>query len=327
MRAVLITRPGGVDVLEMGDVATPHTGPNQILVRVHATAVNRADIMQRRGNYPAPAGVHPDIPGLEYAGEVVDASNGDGRWAIGDRVMGLVSGASYAEYIVTHEDEALPVPASLSYAEAAAVPEAFLTAHDALSARLGMREDETILIHAVASGVGTAASQLAKRMGCRVFGTARSAWKLERVREYGVDVAIDVAAQNFVDVVKAETNGHGVDAIADLVGGSYLTPNVQALAQLGRIVVIGLVAGARSELDMRLLLNKRATIVGTVLRARSPGEKIEVARAFMRDCADWLESGAVRPVIDQVLPMSEVREAHRIVEANENVGKVVLEII
>jgi NADPH:quinone reductase len=242
------------------------------------------------------------------------------RWHSGDRVMGLVGGGAYAEHIVTHEDEAMRIPEAMSFEDAAAIPEAFLTAHDALHARLGLEPGETVLIHAVASGVGTAASQLAKALGCFVLGTARTAWKLERVKELGVDVAIDVAQSNFVDVARKHTAGRGVDVIVDLVGGNYLTPNVQAIAPLGRIAVVGLVAGAVAPLDMRMLLNKRATIVGTVMRARSLEEKIEVARAFIRDGLPLLENGRVRAVIDKVLPMEEAAEAHRIVEANENVG-------
>jgi NADPH:quinone reductase len=324
MRAVVITQPGDPAVLQIGDVATPQPGPNQIRVRVHAAGVNRADVMQRRGNYPPPAGIHAGIPGLEYAGEVELRGDGATRWQIGDRVMGLIGGASYAEFVVVHEDEAMPVPVALSLEEAASVPEAFLTAFDALDARLGVRADEIVLIHAVASGVGTAASQLAKAMGCQVYGTARNAWKLDRVRAYGVDVTIDVSREDFVEVVKARTNGDGVDAIVDLVGGDYLTPNLRALAPQGRLAVVGLVAGASAPLDMRLLLNKRATIVGTVMRARSLGEKIEVARSFERACLEWLANGTVKPVIDQVLGMSEAPEAHRIIEANENFGKLVL---
>jgi NADPH:quinone reductase len=324
MRAVVITRPGDPGVLQIGDVATPQPGPSQIRVRVHAAGVNRADVMQRRGNYPPPAGIDPAVPGLEYAGEVELLGEGSTRWQVGDRVMGLIGGASYAQYVVVHEDEAMPVPASLSLEEAASIPEAFLTAFDALEARLGVRADEIVLIHAVASGVGTAAAQLAKAMSCQVYGTARNAWKLERVRACGVDVTIDVSQQDFVEVVKARTNGDGVDAIVDLVGGDYLTPNLRALAPLGRIAVVGLVAGASAPLDMRLLLNKRATLVGTVMRARSLGEKIEVARNFERVCMEWLESGVVRPVIDRVLPMEDAPEAHRIIEANENFGKLVL---
>ena len=324
MRAVTIPHPGGPEVLLLGDVASPDPGPNQIRVRVHAAGVNRADVMQRRGNYPPPPGIIANVPGLEYAGVVDQVGAGVRRWQLGDRVMGLVGGGAYAEQVVTHEDEAMPIPATMSFEDAAAIPEAFLTAHDALHARLGIRPQESVLIHAVASGVGTAASQLAKALGCFVLGTARSAWKLERVKEYGVDVAIDVAQSNFVDVARQHTGGIGVNAIVDLVGGNYLTPNVQAIAPRGRIAVVGLVAGAVAPLDMRMLLNKRATIVGTVMRARSLDEKIEVARAFERDAMALLESGHVRAVIDKVLPMEDAAEAHRIVEANENVGKIVL---
>jgi NADPH:quinone reductase len=324
MRAVTIPHPGGPEVLLMSDVATPDPGPHQIRVRVHAAGVNRADIMQRRGNYPPPPGIIANVPGLEYAGVVDQVGDDVTRWRLGDRVMGLVGGGAYAEHIVTHEDEAMPIPAALSFEDAAAIPEAFLTAHDALHARLGLEAGETVLIHAVASGVGTAASQLASALGCFVLGTARTAWKLERVKEFGVDVAIDVAQSNFVDVARKHTAGRGVDVIVDLVGGNYLTPNVQAIAPLGRIAIVGLVAGAVAPLDMRMLLNKRATIVGTMMRARPLEEKIEVARAFAHDALPLFESGKVRAVIDKVLPMTDAAEAHRVVEANENVGKVVL---
>src|SRR5688572_21582545 len=324
MRAVTIPHPGGPEVLLLGDVASPDPGPGQIRVRVHAAGVNRADVMQRRGNYPPPPGVIPNVPGLEYGGVVDKLGAGVTRWQTGDRVMGLVGGGAYAQHVVRHEDEAMPIPAAMSFEDAAAIPEAFLTAHDALHARLGIQPQETVLIHAVASGVGTAASQLAKALGCFVIGTARSAWKLERVKEFGVDVAVDVTKSNFVHVARAHTSGRGVNAIVDLVGGNYLTPNVQAIAPLGRIAVVGLVAGAVAPLDMRTLLNKRATIVGTVMRARSLSEKIEVAQAFERDAMALLENGQVRAVVDKVLPMEDAAEAHRIVEANENVGKVVL---
>jgi len=323
MRAVIITEFGGPDVLRIDDVATPDPGPRQMRVRVHAAAVNRADVMQRRGHYPAPKDAPQNIPGLEYAG-VVDALGDEAtRWHAGDRVMGITGGGSYAEAVVVHEDEAIPIPAALTFEQAAAVPEAFLTAYDALHTRIAVRRGETVLIHAVASGVGTAAAQLAKQAGCTVIGTARSAWKLERARAYGVDVAIDTSTSDYVAVVRAETPA-GVNAVVDLVGGDYLGRNLEALAVLGRIAVVGLVAGRVAPLDMGLLLRRRATIVGTVMRARTLAEKIEVARLFTRDVLPLLESGAVRPVIDRVLPMSEAAEAHRVVEANENFGKVVL---
>ena len=324
MRAVTIPHPGDPEVLQMSDVALPETGANQVRVRVRAAGVNRADVMQRRGKYPPPPSVIANVPGLEYAGVIEHTGPGVTRWQVGDRVMGLVGGGAYAEMVVTHEDEAMPVPETMSFEEAAAIPEAFLTAHDALVTRLAVQPTESVLIHAVASGVGTAASQLAKAMNCFVLGTARSAWKLERVVEYGVDLTIDVSKSNFVNVARDHTNGRGVNTIVDLVGGNYLTPNVQAIAPLGRIAVVGLVAGAVAPLDMRTLLNKRATIIGTVMRARSLTEKIEVARAFERDAFKWLQEGSVRAVIDKVLPMDDAAEAHRIVEANENLGKIVL---
>jgi putative PIG3 family NAD(P)H quinone oxidoreductase len=324
MRAIIITQPGGPAVLQSGDVVTPAPGPHELRVRVHAAGVNRADLLQRRGLYPAPAGVPANVPGLEYAGIVELLGHDTARWQVGDRVMGLVAGGAYAEAVVVHEDEALRIPASLTFDAAAAVPEAFLTAYDALRTRLAVQRGETVLIHAVASGVGTAAAQLAKRMGCVVYGTARTQWKLERVASLGVDVAIDTSREDFVEVVRTRTEGRGVDAIVDLVGGDYLGRNLASLAVLGRIVVVGLVAGAVSPLDMRLLLARRATVVGTVMRARSLDEKIAVARLFERDVMPWLESGAVVPVVDRVFELAEAAEAHRLMESNANFGKLVL---
>jgi NADPH:quinone reductase len=324
MRAVLISKPGGVDVLQPGDVADPVAGANHVRVRVRATAVNRADLMQRRGNYPAPAGWPADIPGLEYAGVVDACGAGVTRWRGGERVMGIVGGGSYAEYVIVHEDEAIPIPDVLSFEEAASVPEAFLTAYDALRVRLQLpleNNGESVLIHAVASGVGTAALQLAHAMGLRVFGTARSDWKLDRLRGLAPATLIDAAREDWVEAVRA---AGGVNYVVDLVGGDYLSKNIACINLLGRIVVVGLVAGSVSTLDMRQLLNKRLTLVGTVLRARSLAEKIEVARLFEREALPWLASGAVRPVVDRVFDMADVAEAHTVAERNENVGKLVL---
>jgi NADPH:quinone reductase len=330
MRAIIITRPGGPDVLTMSDVAEPAPGPREIRVRVHATAVNRADLLQRAGNYPAPKDAPQNIPGLEYAGTVDGVGTDVTRWSDGDRVMGLVGGGSYAEYVTTHEDEAIRVPAALPLEHAAAIPEAFITAHDALFTRMHLQPRESLLIHAAGSGVGTAALQLAKAHDTFVLGTQRSAWKLERARTLGLDVAIEVGASgDFADRAMREAPGRtadrpGVDTILDLVGGDYLAGNLRAIRVLGRIAVVGLVAGAKSELDMRLLLQKRATIIGTVLRARSLAEKIEAARAFERDVIPLLESGAVRPIVDEVLPLEEAPQGHRLMGENRNFGKIVL---
>jgi NADPH:quinone reductase len=323
MRAVLITRAGGPEVLQLGDAAVPAPGPHHVRVRVHATAVNRADLMQRRGNYPAPSGWPADIPGLEYAGVVDECGVGVQRFRGGERVCGIVGGGSYAEYVVVHEDEAMVVPESVSIEQAAAIPEAFLTAYDALRVRLQLpiRASGRILIHAVASGVGTAALQLAHVMGLDVIGTLRSGWKLDRIITIAPATLIDVSQHDFVEIVRA---AGGADYIIDLVGGDYLEKNQAAANVLGRIVVVGLVAGATASLDMRTLLNKRLTIVGTVLRARSPSEKIEAAQLFEREALPWIASGKVQPVIDRVLPMSEVQHAHRIADANQTVGKLVL---
>ena len=324
MRAILISGAGGPEVLQPGDVALPIPGAGHIRVRVHATAVNRADLMQRRGHYPAPSGWPTDIPGLEYAGVVEACGAGVQRWRGGERVMGLVGGGSYAEYVVVHESEAIAVPDALSFEEAAAIPEAFFTAYDALRARLQVppQASGSILIHAVASGVGTAALQLAHVMGLRVFGTARSGWKLAQLRTLAPATLIDASTHDFVDVIREEIGG--VDYIMELVGGEYLEKDIIAAARLGRIVLVGLVAGATARLDLRLLLNKRLTIVGTVLRARPLDEKIEVARSFEQEAVPWLAARKIRPVIDRVLKMEEAAEAHRLAEANETVGKVVL---
>jgi NADPH:quinone reductase len=327
MRAIVITRPGGPDVLELRDVAEPLPNARQIRVRVTATAINRADLLQRAGNYPAPAGSPQNIPGLEYAG-VVDSIGAEvTRWRGGEHVMGIVGGGSYAEYVVTHEDEAVAVPDSFPLEHAAAVPEAFITAHDALVTQMRLRHGEALLIHAVGSGVGTAALQLAKTIGARVLGTQRTQWKLERATSLGLDVAIDTRDADFADTTLAVTDGRGVDGILDLVGGSYLAGNLRALALKGRILLVGLVAGATHELDMRLLLRKRATLIGTVLRARSLDEKIAAALAFARDVVPLLATRAVRPIIADVIPLADAARAHRLVADNRNFGKVVLRVM
>ncbi|HET9984134.1 MAG TPA: NAD(P)H-quinone oxidoreductase [Longimicrobiales bacterium] len=325
MRAIVITRPGGPEVLQERIVPDPEPGPGEIRVRVLAAGVNRADLLQRRGAYPAPAGWPSDIPGLEYAGTVESVGPDASRWLPGDRVMGLVGGGAYAELVVVDERAAVAAPERLSPAEAAAVPEAFVTAHDALFTQVDLRAGETVLIHAVGSGVGTAALQLAKAAGAAVFGTQRSEWKLDRARDLGLDVAIPGGAEDFADAVLRETAGGGVDAILDLVGGGYLAGNIRSLAPRGRLIVVGLVAGRRAELDLDRVLTRRLHIMGTVLRSRSEAEKIEATRAFADSVLPLLESGVVRPIIDTVYPMTEAAEAHREMEENRNFGKIVLE--
>ena len=324
MRAIIITRPGGPEVLEMLERPKPEPGVGQIRVRVRASALNRADIMQREGNYPVPAGVPADVSGMEYAGEVDALGPAATLWKIGARVMGIVGGAGHAEFLCVHEREAMPAPNSLSWEEIAAIPEAFLTAYDALFNRLELRTGETLLIHAVGSGVGTAALQIARVAGATVIGTARTAGKLERAKKLGLDVGIDASRGDWAAQVEATIGTERVHAVMDLVGGNYLEGNLRVLAVLGRMVVVGLTAGATAQFSMHLLLRKRLTVVGTVLRARQLEEKIELARDFSERWVPLFDSGRIKPVVDRVLPFSEVRAAHELMESNMTFGKIVM---
>ena len=324
MKAVVITEPGPPDVLRIKDVPDPAPGTGEVRVRVAATAVNRADLLQRQGHYPPPSGWPADILGLEYAGEVDAVGPNVSVWEPGDRVMGLVGGGGYAEYVVVPADAAIALPSNLSFEEGAAIPEAFITADDALEIRMGLRGAETLLIHAVGSGVGTAALQLAKSMGATVLGTSRTPWKLERARELGLDVDIDASGGDFTEGVQAATAGRGVNAILDLVGGPYLAADVQCIGYLGRIVLVGLTGGRTAELDLGTLLRKRVTLVATVLRTRPAAEKAAAARTFEETVVPLLRRGAVRPVIHATLPMDEVVRAHEMVGSDATFGKVVL---
>jgi NADPH:quinone reductase len=329
MKAIIIARPGGPEVLELHDVAQPEPGPGEVRVRVHATALNRADLMQRRGAYPAPAGSPQEIPGLEFAGVIDKLGSGVSGWQKGQSVMGLVGGGSYAEYVVTRAAELVPAPTGFSWEQTAAVPEAFITAHDAIFTQLAMGKGDRLLIHGIGSGVGTAALQLAHAAGISVIGTTRTIEKIERIDELGLTSGgafhgVDVSTVPFVDAVRQETGGRGVDGVLDLVGGGYLAGNLEALRPRGRLLIVGLLAGASAELDMRMLLNKRIRITGTVMRSRSPDEKMQVAQAFARDALALLEKGRLRPIIDRILPLAQAADAHRRMEDNANVGKIVL---
>jgi NADPH2:quinone reductase len=327
MKAIVIPKFGGAEVLELCEVPEPECGPEDLLVAVRATALNRADLLQRLGFYPQP-GPKPahDIPGLEYAGEVVGVGSRVEGFVTGDRVMGILSGASYAEKIVTHHRLAVRVPENLTWQEAAAIPEAFITAHDAVSqCELGC--GESVLIHAVGSGVGAAAVQVAKILGAApIIGTAGLAEKLAAAKKLGLDVGVDYKSEDFVDATKQATEGHGADVIVDFIAASYLERNVRALATCGRMVVIGLLGGTRAELDLGTLLGKRASIRGTVLRARPLEEKAAATRAFEKAVLPHIASGRIRPVVDSVYPLARAADAHRYMESNANFGKIVLEV-
>ncbi len=339
MRAAIITRPGGPEVLEIQERPTPTPGHEQILVRVRASALNRADLLQRRGNYPAPPGAPADVPGIEFAGEVVASGTGASAWQRGDRVWGLVGGGAHAEYLATHERAVARIPERLSWTDAAAVPEAFITAHDALR-QADARPGETVLIHAVGSGVGLAAVQVARAFGLRAFGTARTAEKLDRAREVaGLDAGLalptdavpDAVATGaagvssaLVPFVREHTAGRGVDVALDLVGGPYLAATLGVMAPRGRVILVGTMAGARGEIDYRPLLRNRLTLRGTVLRARPLEERIAVTRHFAAEVAPFLEDGRVRPVVDSVFALSALASAHERLESNATFGKVVI---
>jgi NADPH:quinone reductase len=327
MRAIVITGKGGAEVLHVREVPTPEPRGEQVRVRVRACGLNRADLMQARGMYPAPQGAPADIPGLEYAGEV-DALGPDvtGPLKAGDRVFGIVGGGGQAEYVLTHERMAVPIPSNLDFVEAAAVPEAFIPAHDALLTRGRLDPGGRVLIHAVGSGVGTAAVQVAHAMGCTVFGTSRTAAKLERARDLGLDHAINTSAEDFAAVVRSRTDGAGVDVVIDFLGGPALAGNLAGLATRGRLVLVGLLGGSSAPFDLNLMLRKRLTIVGTTLRARPIEEKIAATRRFAEHVVPWLARGLVRPVVDSVFAFDDVRAAQARMESNEVFGKVVLRL-
>jgi len=328
MRAVVITQAGGPEVLAVRDLEEPpRPGGDQVLVRVRAAGLNRADILQRRGQYPPPPGVPRDIPGLEFAGDVHAAGPAVLRWKPGNRVMGITGGGAQADYVLAPEGAIAEVPDALSWAEAAALPEVFITAHDALFSQLGLQLGETVLIHAAASGVGTAAVQLAHAAGCLVFGTSRTADKLAKVQALGMDEAIIVPGDNpdaFATQILDATGGVGVNAIVDLVGGPYFAANMAALAPLGRMICVGVTAGADTRIDLGVIMRKRLRIFGTMLRGRSAAEKAAAVRGFAEHVLPLVRCGMLKPVIDSTFKVEDVAEAHRRLEGNGTFGKVIL---
>jgi putative PIG3 family NAD(P)H quinone oxidoreductase len=323
MRAVVISQPGGVEVLSLSERTIAEPGPGQVLCQVAASALNRADLLQRRGHYPAPPGSPKDIPGLEFAGTVAAVGADVTRFKVGDQVMAIVGGGGMAERILVHESELLPVPKNLSLAEAAAIPEAFLTAYDALILQAGLGAGQILLIHAVASGVGTAAIELAQTIGATSIGTLRSRDKLDRCKALGLDHGIVVENGQFAEAVHGLTGGRGVDVIFDMVGGAYMPENFKVAATSARIHVIGTMGGPTAEIALPLLLTRRLTLSGSTLRSRPLEEKAILAQKARR-LVPLFESGKLRPVIDEILPMDRIREAHERMESNKTFGKLVL---
>ena len=323
MRAVILTGVGGPEVLSIGEVPKPEVRPGHIRVSVRAAGLNRADLIQRRGHYAAPPGWPADIPGLEYAGEV-EATRETNRWKVGDRVMGLVGGGAMAELVAVHADEALAIPEGLSFAEAAAIPEVFLTAYDALVTRGRLRAGDRVLIHAIGSGVGTAAAQIAGHLGATVIGTSRSADKLARALVYGMDSGIDTSTTPFREALTEPVN-----VVLDSIGGPAFADNLAVLAPQGRLVLLGFLAGSRTTADLGPILRKRLEVIGTAMRIRTHEER----KALVADFAERMlplfdrrieQAAPLRPVVQETYPMSRLADAHRLMESNETFGKVVV---
>jgi putative PIG3 family NAD(P)H quinone oxidoreductase len=322
MKAVVITRPGGPEVLEIQEVEKPEPVGEQVRVRVRASGINRAELLQRMGAYPAPAGSPQHIPGLEFAGDVDALGSLASKWKPGQRVMGLVGGGAQAEYVVAHEDLLVEIPDNLDYVQAGGIPEVFMTAHDALFTQAGLQMGERVLIHAVGSGVGTAAVQLARAAGATTYGTSRTPAKLEAARALGLDVGL--SDQNFAAEIQRLTNGAGVHVVIDFVGAPYLEQNLQALGSWGRLIFLSTMGGAQGNINLGLLMQKRIFMRGVTLRTRTLEEKMAVTRRFAAGVVSLLANGQVKPVIEQVYPLEQIAEAHRAMGENRNFGKLIV---
>ncbi|MBZ5509430.1 MAG: NAD(P)H-quinone oxidoreductase [Acidobacteriia bacterium] len=331
MQAVWISTFGGPEGLEIRIVGKPTINDDQVLVRVRASSLNRADLLQRQGKYPPPPGFPVEIPGMEFAGEVAAAGSSVRQWKPGQRVFGLIGGGAHAEYVVTYEHLLAEIPANLDWTEAAAVPEVFITAHDALWTQANLRPGETVLIPAVGSGVGLAAVQLARAMQAVPYGTSRTADKIERAKPLGLEDGLVVrenAVRDNFEELQAEaekwTAGKGINVLLDLVGGPYVKAAQKLMAHKGRMILVGTVAGGSYELEARYVMSKRLNIRGTVLRSRSLNEKTAATRLFAAEVVPLLAHGVLRPNVDSVFPMAEISQAHQRLESNETFGKVVV---
>jgi len=320
MRELYFAGAGGTEVIGLREAPAPEPHEHEVRVRVRASGVNRADLIQREGKYPAPSGVPADVPGLEFSGEVDMTGTGVTRWKRGDRVMGLVGGGAQAELLITGDAELLPVPASMDLADAAAIPEAFLTAFDALRIRARLQSGERLLIHAVGSGVGTAAVQLGKLAGAMVIGTSRTAEKLERATHLGLDMGINTGTMSFVEAMREP-----VDVVLDVLGGPAFAANLKVLGSRGRLILVGFLQGHSTDVSLGPILRKRLEIIGTVMRSRSHAERVELVRAFADAVLPALWDGRLVPVVDRRFPMTELAAAHERMASNAGFGKIVVE--
>lgn len=324
MKAVIITAPGTPDVLKVAEVEVPEVGHSDVRVKVRAIGVNRADLLQRQGFYPPPPDVSDKIPGLEFAGEIDQIGPAVIGWKVGDRVFGLAAGGTYAEYVVVHGRTLAKIPDRLSFVEAAAIPEAFITAYDAAVVQGQLAAGEWLLITAVGSGVGTAAVQIAAAIGARSIGTARKQDKLDAAKKLGLNEGILVPDKKFAAAVSTITGGANV--VLELVGGSYVSEDILACAPKGRIILVGLIGGTKVEADLAMILRKRLTIKSTTMRARPLEEKIAAGQLLANNLVPLIASGKLNAIIDKVFPLDKACDAHALMESNSNFGKVVLEV-
>ena len=330
MRAVVLEEYGDTEVLRVSDVAEPVADSEEVVVEVAATALNRADLLQRRGLYPSPPLVGfsmpaPEIPGMEFSGRVIAVGERVTTRAVGEEVMGIVGGGAYAERLVVHERQTMRVPRGIAVADAAAIPEVFITAFDALVVQGGLTSGRVALVHAGASGVGTAAIQIAKAIGARVIITA-SAGKLAACKTLGADLAIDYSSTDFVEAVIGFTDGEGVDVVLDVIGGDYVNRNLAALRTGGRIVQVGTMGGGRTDVNIGMLLPKRATIIGTVLRSRPLEEKIAITQRFAAEILPLFDQERLVPIIDSRFRLEDIADAHLRMESNANIGKILVDV-
>lgn len=326
MRAVVLRSHGGPDCLTIEDVPEPVVGPEEVLVDVAATALNRADLLQVMGLYASPRPAELEIPGLEFSGTVISVGPRATQWKRGDQVMAIDAGGAYAERVAVHERQLMPVPSRVGIADAAAIPEVFLTAWDALVVQGGLTSGRWALVHAGASGVGTAAIQIAKAIGARIAVTC-SAGKVSACRDLGADLVIDYNTQDFVTETAAATGERGVDVILDVIGGDYVERNLRAVASQGRIIQVGLMGGGATSVNLGLILTKRVALIGTVLRARPLEEKVALTQRFIREMLPLFVTGALRPIIDSRFPLDRIADAHRYMATNANTGKIVIDVI
>ena len=324
MKTITITHPGGPEVLQVGERPIPVCAPGEVLVKVAAAGVNRPDVSQRKGNYPAPAGASPDIPGLEIGGIVVETGINVTRWKVGDKVCALVTGGGYAEYCSVPEGQCLPIPGNLSFTEAASLPETYFTVWSNVFDRGKLQTGETLLVHGGSSGIGVAAIQMAKALGATVYVTAGTDEKCRFCEQLGAAKAINYKTEKFAEVIKQVTNGNGVDVILDMIGGDYTANNIKSLANGGRLVLINMMMGKDVQVDLSHVMTKRLTITGSTLRARDTAFKKAIAQNLEKRIWPLLASGKIKPIINAVFPAEKAADAHRLMESSEHIGKIVL---